>query len=137
MLKFARLLFRYSVRKFGLHSISHVLVRPLSAKPESTNHIWSAEYFILLRKPTLHDRLAVYLERMCAIPPLSKFGISARVRIIQSSTEIPSEFRRKNIFVYSTTDSHRFTDQVSLSEALKTKNPVLSVIRAQVEVPHG
>ena len=136
MLKFGRLLFRFAEKHAGSR-VEHVLVRPLNTKPSLPHQICAAEYTVIIRDAALIQNLERHLDKVCAVRPLSKFGVSATLKFATGARAIASEYRKRRVFLYSSTDSHKFAAHTTISDALKSNYPIISVIRANVEVPHG
>jgi DNA modification methylase len=137
ILKFARLLLRATVRKFGPHSVSHVFTRPLRVAPALKHQICSAEYVVVLGERPPTGNLLRFLSDLCSVPPLSKFGISPTFHIVKSGRHVPAAYKAKALYLYSAGNAHRFAGRAHLNAALKTSYPVVSVIRAHVEIPDG
>lgn len=133
ILKFGRLLYRLALKQEKSTKLRHILVRPLKKKPVTPHKICSAEYLLIADKP-ISANVEKRIRDITNKPPFSKFGIEANIRIHKAKS-VPASYRSKKVYLYSSTDSHRFSDHVSIAEALKGKSPIVSLIRAQVEEP--
>jgi DNA modification methylase len=135
ILKFARLLYRSINKHFGDNTAIHVLCRQLAVAPAEAHKICSAEFVVVLRNANKRARVAKHLDEVTAIRPLSKFGVDAKIRVLGPTESIPTAYRRDKIYLYTATNSHRFAKSTSLNRALEDVHPVVSLIRADVDVP--
>jgi DNA modification methylase len=134
VLKYARLLYRAAVKKVGMANVRFVFARHLSGVSYVSHKRCAAEFRILVSEKSVKS-IQEHLSKICLIPPLSKFGIGEMVLVTSKLSGITSAYKNKKIYTYTATNSHKFLACVDLGAALEGKTPVLSTIRAQVEVP--
>jgi DNA modification methylase len=132
MLKFARILCRAIRSEFGVDSM-RVFVRPMRTLPTQRFKIQSAEYVITDTLPTQLESVKKFLAELCLKPPLSKYGIEAKLVVDAGTDELSPAYERKALYFYTVTNSHKFSAVGKLRDIVNLNFPVVSTICVAVE----
>jgi len=136
VLKYGRLLHRASLRLLGRKHQVRVFVRKLKTKVTQKHKLVTAEYILHVEVAGLRRRLAKHLNDIAKIPPLSKFGIEATLKVVNVERAL-SPYKRGPLYVYSSTNSHRFSGKIKFKQVQAAEFPIVTPIKIKVESPDG
>ena len=111
-------------------------VHPLENKPTAKFKHYSAEYAILIKARKIQQSVQTFLNNICEKPPLSKFGIQPTFKFIQSHLELTEAHHSSTYFAYTHTNSHYYSDRLSLEETWASGFQLFSPIKLRVEEPN-
>jgi DNA modification methylase len=136
VLKYGRLLHRASIKLLGRKHHIRVFVRKLRTKVTQKHKLVTAEYILHVSVAGLRRRLTKHLNDIAKVPPLSKFGIEATLKVVDDERAL-SPYIRGPLYVYSSTNSHRFSGKIKFKQVLATKFPIVTPIKIKIESPDG
>jgi DNA modification methylase len=135
ILKFARLLYRLAEKSASKGSETRVFVCRSRTRPLERHKICTADIYVLLGRGADKEKINRLFTSRIKIPPLSKFGIAANIRFVRATSGLPRVFQRERLYCYTSTNSYRYSGQTQIAGPQALKYPVLSPIRADIEVP--
>lgn len=133
-LKFARLLYRALAKNLGLGA-SRIFTRRLRDRVTQPHKLLAAEFLVYGLKPSKVKVAKKMLEELCIKAPLSKFGIEQRISFIDHVDELPSSYLTRKLYLYSQTNSHKYSSTCKWKDLADSKYPLVSTIEACVEEP--
>jgi hypothetical protein len=136
VLKYGRLLHRASIKLLGRKHHVRVFVRKLTTKVTEKHKLVTAEYIVHVNVAGQRRRLTKHLNGIAKLPPLSKFGIEATLKVVSDERAL-SSYKRGPLYVYSSTNSHRFSGKIQFKQVQSTQFPVVTPIKIKVESPDG
>jgi DNA modification methylase len=135
-LKFARLIYS-GINVVDIdYGVEHILVWPLSKGITEKNKVLAVQYVLVLRHEEQIVALAEKILSLIKAKPLSRFGIEATIGYVRKTNNLEGFGGRQTTYVYTKSNTHSYTQKVSLAEALMTKFPVISTIGLKLEVPN-
>lgn len=137
VLKFGRQLHKALSKTTLVSKELRILVRRTAAKPKAEHKVCSAEYTVLTTKNTTAQsrRLNEEIAAICSKRPLSKFGVEQTILVKSPVDALPALWRKRNVFVYTQTNSHKYRSAMKLASAIESGHPIISNIGVNVEEP--
>jgi len=136
ILKFGRLILRNLKKLYPKEKIQIFVYRTHEEPdPESKFKHYSAEYLIYTSESLAKDEIIGLVEAMCSNPPLSKFGVQAKIAVVSSTKEIPTEKKRTTYYWYTHSNSHKSVGSGSFKDTLTSTTQLSSPINMEVEEP--
>lgn len=135
ILKFGRLILRNLIKSLPKSKIQ-IFVYQAPTITNSKFKYYAAEYIVSIPEELSKIQTIETINILCSKPPLSKFGVQAKVSVISSEAEIPIEKRRLQHYWYSQSNSHKATGNGSFEETWESTIQLSSPINMEVEEPN-
>lgn len=136
VLKYARLLYRSSAKLIGSKYRLRVFARKLNGKATKKHKLVTAEYILYISGDKSTGPLVKHLADISAVPPLSKFGIEATIKVVTNGRGL-SHFKKGPLYTYSSSNSHRFARQIEFETLRDTEAAIVTPIKMELDTPDG
>lgn len=135
IVKFGRLLLR-ELLKAGLATKVQVYVFKQDVAPTERFKHYCAEYMIMLEDSQLNEKARHLLEGLCSRPPLSKFGIQATLKFVNSKRQVGAPKKTLVYYRYTSSNSHIHAGYANFTESWDGTGQLFSPIALEVEEPN-
>lgn len=132
-LKFAKIL-AGKIKSKGIARFSKIYVNKTSTKATKKNALVCIDYVLLVPNARAVVRLKNFLDKLCSVPPLSKYGIQYNFVYVSTERQFLKHIPGKRVYVYSEKATQKFEQHLDKRVAVSASNGHLIVSGIRVDV---